>query len=188
LEESTVITLAATKITENSATLNGKVFKNDEHITERGFEWRKIEDTAWRVIWDLQGIENISVPLSSLTKNASYGFRAYIKTNTNIKKYGSILTFTATDNTNVPNYLSKSDIILYPNPTTGKITITYEDKGACTLVKVYDVVGQVVFTSAVSSPPSEGLGELVIDVSHLANGMYFLKINNKIFKIIKYNE
>jgi len=28
-------------------------------------------------------------------------------------------------------------------------------------------------------------GEAIIDVSHLANGMYFLKINNKTVKFIK---
>jgi hypothetical protein len=35
------------------------------------------------------------------------------------------------------------------------------------------------------SPPSEGQGEVVIDISHLANGMYFLKAGNKTAKVVK---
>jgi len=46
---------------------------------------------------------------------------------------------------------------------------------------MYDVVGQVVFTSHLSklSP------ETTIDISHLANGLYFLKVDGKVFKVVK---
>ena len=82
----------------------------------------------------------------------------------------------------INNYeLPITNYVVYPNPTTGKLTINCEDKGACPLVRVYNVVGQVVFTSVVSAPSPE----TTIDISHLANGMYFLKIDNKVFKIIK---
>ena len=96
---------------------------------------------------------------------------------------------------------------VYPNPTKGQLIIDCGDsKGACPLVKaveIYNVVGQCVFTTPnptrVTTPnPSEG-GEsptsaqfpsfggagVVIDVSHLPAGMYFLKINNKVVKFLK---
>jgi len=31
----------------------------------------------------------------------------------------------------------------------------------------------------------EGWGEVIIDVSHLANGMYFLKVGNKAARFVK---
>ena len=42
-------------------------------------------------------------------------------------------------------------------------------------------------SSCVSNSPSfgGGWGEVNIDISHLSNGMYFLKIDNKVFKVIK---
>jgi len=40
-------------------------------------------------------------------------------------------------------------------------------------VEVYDIVGKLQ------------KAEIEIDLSHLANGLYFLKINGKMFKIVK---
>ena len=73
---------------------------------------------------------------------------------------------------------------VYPNPTTGQLTINSEQL-TISSVEIYDVVGQKVpFNSPEGgkySPPSEGLGEatITIDVFHLANGMYFLKIQTE---------
>jgi len=86
------------------------------------------------------------------------------------------------DNVGIKNYeLRNTNYVIYPNPTTGRLTINCEDKGACPLVKVYNVAGQVVYTSTVSALSTE----TTIDISHLANGLYFLKVDNKMFKIIK---
>jgi len=77
--------------------------------------------------------------------------------------------------------MNNEQLTIYPNPTTGQLIINCEDKGACPLVKVYNVVGQVVFTSQLS----ELSPETTINISHLANGLYFLKVGGKMFKIIK---
>jgi hypothetical protein len=72
-------------------------------------------------------------------------------------------------------------IQIYPNPTTGQLKITnYELRdGTLNEVEVYDIYGRNVTPLTSHSSP------LVLDISHLANGMYFLKIDNKIVKIIK---
>jgi len=48
-------------------------------------------------------------------------------------------------------------------------------------IEIFNVVGQVVFTSQLSklSP------ETTIDISHLANGLYFLKVGGKMVKVVK---
>jgi len=68
---------------------------------------------------------------------------------------------------------------IYPNPTTGKIVVSGQLSDVS--VEIYDIVGRVVLSSAMSklSP------ETTIDISHLANGMYFLKVDGKVVKIIK---
>ena len=85
----------------------------------------------------------------------------------------------------ITNYkLETANYTVYPNPTTGKLSVVssqLSEMGG--EVVIYGVVGQVVFTSALSSTSTE----TTIDISHLANGMYFLKIDGKTFKVIKHN-
>ena len=135
-------------------------------------------------------------------KNLTFKFTdGGIATETNIP-----INITVNRTTGITHYeLRNTNYVIYPNPTTGKLTINCEDKGACPLVKVYDVVGQVVYTPpqpSKNTPPNLPKGEeqfpsfggvrggavggwVEVDISHLANGMYFLKIDNKMYKIIK---
>jgi len=74
---------------------------------------------------------------------------------------------------------------VYPNPTKGQLTI---ENGQLTIenVEIYNVVGQVVLsTEALRSLMTLKSGESTIDVSSLANGMYYLKIDNKVVKFVK---
>jgi len=72
---------------------------------------------------------------------------------------------------------------IYPNPTNGQLTIASPNPkgGEQATIEIYDVIGQVVFTSQLSklSP------ETTIDISHLANGLYFLKVGGKMIKVVK---
>jgi len=106
-----------------------------------------------------------------------------------VNNYNQVITwqFTTKKNTKIAVY-TENGIKIYPNPTSGQLTINNEqltinceDKGACPLVEVYNVVGQVVFTSQLSklSP------ETTIDISHISAGLYFLKIDGKTVKIVK---
>ncbi|MCL2132031.1 MAG: leucine-rich repeat protein, partial [Lentimicrobiaceae bacterium] len=71
---------------------------------------------------------------------------------------------------------------IYPNPNTGKLTVVgsqlSETGGE---VEIYDVVGQVVSASAVFPQSTK----IEIDISHLAAGLYFLKVDGKTYKVVK---
>ena len=74
-------------------------------------------------------------------------------------------------------------IQIYPNPTTGQITITGFPISDMRLsdIQIYDIIGKLQ-----ESRISEiGKSEIVLDISHLSNGLYFLKIDNKMYKISK---
>ena len=77
---------------------------------------------------------------------------------------------------------SARPIEIYPNPTTGKLTIGYPISDMrLSNIKIYDIVGKLQ-----ESRISEiGKSEIEIDISHLANGLYFLKVDNRMYKIIK---
>ena len=70
----------------------------------------------------------------------------------------------------------------YPNPTTGKFSVfSYQLSEMGGAVEIYDVVGQVVGTYRIRPESTE----TTIDISHLAKGLYFLKVDGKVFKVVK---
>jgi len=85
--------------------------------------------------------------------------------------------------------MNNEQLTIYPNPTTGQLKI---ENGSSTgslpgdrtlsIVEVYDVVGCKLW--AVSGAELHD-SQFTIDISHLANGMYFLKVDGKVFKVIK---
>jgi len=70
--------------------------------------------------------------------------------------------------------LEKSDIRIYPNPTTGELTITnYELR--ITGVEVFDVYGRKLSSHhLITSSPHH-----LINISHLQSGIYFIKITTE---------
>jgi len=74
---------------------------------------------------------------------------------------------------------------VFPNPTNGKLYVSTKGRiqyaPTTTTIELFDVVGMNV--GAYRIRPTEE--ETVIDISHLAAGLYFLKIDGKTVKIVK---
>jgi hypothetical protein len=77
-------------------------------------------------------------------------------------------------------------LIVYPNPTTGELTI---ENGQLTIdnVEIFDVYGRKC--QVINSPPlMEGwqpkADGVVVDLSHLQAGIYFVRSNDKVAKIV----
>ena len=84
---------------------------------------------------------------------------------------------------------NNEQLTIYPNPTDGKITIRNEESEVRN-VEIYDIVGRNVGADLRVCPEQQGEHagspqQIKIDISHWANGMYFLKVDGKVFKIIK---
>ncbi len=82
--------------------------------------------------------------------------------------------------TNIHGYSSVSSVDVYPNPTTGKVTVAISSEAQ---VVIMNMIGEVLSTEKVSS----GLNQ--IDLSAYANGIYFVNIiqnnSSKAIKLIK---
>ena len=73
-----------------------------------------------------------------------------------------------------------SDIAIYPNPTTGELTINNEQL-IINNIEIFDIYGRKL--SHISYPKSH-ISNL-IDISDLAPGIYFVKIKTEINEIVK---
>jgi hypothetical protein len=77
----------------------------------------------------------------------------------------------------VTNY----ELQVYPNPTTGQLKIKNYELKENSIIEIYDIVGK----KQESRISEIGQSEIVIDISHLSSGMYFLKVDGKVVKVIK---
>ncbi len=72
-------------------------------------------------------------------------------------------------------YLGNEQMTLYPNPTTGKIRITSSLLGQKGLIlRVYSLTGRLVH----AVQPAEDQSEVQLDLGHLDQGMYMLKLSS----------
>ena len=75
----------------------------------------------------------------------------------------------------VPEQDSNNALLLYPNPTTGKLTITnYELR--ITGIEVFDVYGR---KQKAENRKQKAESEIGIDISHLPAGVYFVKVSTE---------
>jgi hypothetical protein len=71
--------------------------------------------------------------------------------------------------------LTTNAIQVYPNPTTGILSFDLPRNSSNTQLRVYDSVGSLVETQQISGAD----GRSTLDFSHLASGMYLMKITSQ---------
>ena len=78
--------------------------------------------------------------------------------------------------------MDNGQLRVFPNPAKNELRITnYELQENDVYIQIYSVVGQLLNNYQFSIVNSQ----LIIDISHLAAGMYYLKIDNRIAKFVK---
>jgi len=89
---------------------------------------------------------------------------------------------------NIDPFLSVDDIALdgftmYPNPTTGKLTVKSKSSLLDSKIVIYDVTGRKLMRRVnVNQIDDKGI---VVDMSKLSTGAYFVSIETNSFKIVK---
>ena len=71
-----------------------------------------------------------------------------------------------------------NSLVAYPNPTTGKATITFNsDRDAKYSLKVVDVIGRVLISENISAV--EGYNMKEINLENVAKGLYLVSVQTE---------
>ena len=100
------------------------------------------------------------------TKESDNGIAVANGTNTGFIPIEGITITVGIEQLQVTNY----ELQVYPNPTRGELQVT-SDELQVTSIEIYDVMGRTVGANLRVCPTSN-----VINIEHLENGVYFLKI------------
>lgn len=131
------------------------------------------------------------IPLVATTIPHMFTVRASHGSEYDTKTY----TIVIAPSTSIDEYLTdnKTDnITIFPNPTTGQLSIKNlqlemnNSKASNFNCAIYDISGRIVSQFAI--PNSQFIipdSEFLIDISHLTNGMYYIRIGNETVKVIK---
>ena len=111
-----------------------------------------------------------SYTINGLTANTSYQIQVQANCGDgNLSDWSSAITVTTTG---IENWLENS-VNLYPNPAKEYVDIRIDGDLNVTTMEVYDVYGKLVNTVNVIENPTR------INVSNLANGMYFVRVTTE---------
>lgn len=160
-----LITLAATEVTEESATLNGDLFAGTETVTARGFEYKTADEQTWTSVTSTDGSDIYAVTIDGLTSDTEYIFRAFATNDGGNTVYGEELTFRTLTVQSLIDAQTFS-FRLYPNPTAGNVHVELEN--GTSAIKIFDMQSRQVFATMV-----EGSCELNLS---LPSGVYVLTV------------
>ena len=118
-----------------------------------------------------------SYTLSGLTPETTYTIQVQANCgNGNLSEWSTSVTGTTT--VGIDSWLSNS-VSLYPNPAKEYVDIRVDGDLNVTMMEVYDVYGKLINTVNVIDNPTR------INVSSLANGMYFVRVTTEAGSVTK---
>lgn len=119
---------------------------------------------------------NVFTATSSGTATITATIQNGIAVGTPFTKDFSIKVDTVTNN--IADY-TKSNISVYPNPTNNYFTIKSEHPISPNIT-IYDITGRQM-----NAIIEYSANEIKVDISHLSSGMYVLRVENEMVKILK---
>jgi len=82
-----------------------------------------------------------------------------------------------TVSTGIPENANRPELIVFPNPCNEVMHIQFESNGSPVSVKVFDMKGGLLLHETVNAKKTGSI-TYNMNISHLPEGSYFLKIEN----------
>ena len=156
------------------------------NVTHESIEvtWDNADVTGWNVQyrvqngqWSSSNTTTNSYTITGLTPETTYEIQVQANCGDgNLSEWSSMVTATTT--TGINSWLDNS-VTLYPNPAKEYVDIRVDGELNVNTMEVYDVYGKLVNTVIVNENPTR------INVSSLANGMYFVRVTTEMGAVTK---
>ena len=162
----TVVTLAATEITNATAKLNGTVTAGSEEIVAQGFMYKASNAADWTTVAAVG--ETMTLTVEGLEAELEYVFKAFATTASGTTE-GEELTFTTLSGLNDATAVSIIASV-YPNPAEDKATISVSGLMNATKIVVSDMQGRILLSDDMNESTYE------LNTSNYASGVYYIRI------------
>ena len=157
-----VVTLAASEITNASATLNATVTAGSEEITAQGFMYKATAAAEWTTIAATG--ENMTATVEGLEAEMAYEYKAFATTESGTVE-GEVMSFTTLAGLNDAEIINA---MIYPNPADDKAIISVSVAGA--KIVVSDMQGRILLSDDMNESTYE------LNTSNYASGVYYIRI------------
>ena len=157
-----VVTLAASEITNASATLNATVTAGSEEITAQGFMYKATAAADWTTIAATG--ENMTATVEGLEAEMAYEYKAFATTASGTVE-GEVMSFTTLAGLNDAETINA---MIYPNPADDKAIISVSVAGA--KIVVSDMQGRILLSDDMNESTYE------LNTANMAAGVYYIRI------------
>ena len=157
-----VVTLAASEITNASATLNATVTAGSEEITAQGFMYKATAATDWTTVAATG--ENMTATVEGLEAEMAYEYKAFATTASGTVE-GEVMSFTTLAGLNDAETINA---MIYPNPADDKAIISVSVAGA--KIVVSDMQGRILLSDDMNESTYE------LNTANMAAGVYYIRI------------
>ncbi|MCI7662617.1 MAG: T9SS type A sorting domain-containing protein, partial [Bacteroidales bacterium] len=164
----TVVTLDATEITNESATLNGTIVAGTNQITAQGFKYKTVFDADWTTV-EVAGT-NISATISNLTAETQYEYKAFATTESGIVE-GNVILFTTTASSGLNTAEGVvATMTVYPNPASERAIVAVSGVENGAKIVVSDMQGRIILSDNMTSETYE------LSVANMTSGVYYIRV------------
>ena len=166
----TVVTLTATEVTHEAATLNGTITAGSEAITAQGFMYKATTATEWTTV-SATGT-TITATVNNLTAETAYEYKAFATTASGTVE-GEVINFTTLAASGLADAESGAiKAMIYPNPAKDKATLSLTGLTANAKIIVSDLQGRIIQTEDLQA----GTETYELNTSNYASGVYYIRI------------
>lgn len=152
---------------------NNAVFTFTDTLDTPTYQWQLDDGSGFVNLTNggqYSGVNTNTLTISSVTMaNNTDSFRCLVAESANCEDTTSVANLTVEDDLSL-NEWNKSDVILYPNPTDGKVTAVFAENTTGT-IRITNILGKEVYNTSISSTIME------LDLNSLnAQGVYLVHI------------
>ena len=164
----TVVTLEATEVTHEAATLNGTIAAGSEAITAQGFMYKATTAADWTTV-AAEGTA-ITATINGLTPETEYEYKAFATTESGTVE-GNVVLFTTLANSGLNSAEGAvATMTVYPNPASERAIVAVSGVENGAKIVVSDMQGRIILSDNMTSETYE------LSVANMTSGVYYIRV------------